>query len=67
MGQDQAGFDVECVQQLGRFAVVKVVETSPQRLTIQSDAAPRWIGCGIPQSSGVAERVNDYDTARVEV
>ena len=54
MGQDQAGFDVECVQQLGCLAVVEVVETSPKRLPIQRDAAPRWIGCGIPQTSGVA-------------
>ena len=54
MGQDQAGFGVECVQQLGGFAVVEVVETSPERLPIQRDTAPRWISCGIPQTSGVA-------------
>jgi len=54
MGQDQAGFDVECVQQLGCLTVVEVVETSPKRLPIQRDAASRWIGCGIPQTSGVA-------------
>jgi len=54
MSQDQAGFDVECMQQLGCLAVVEVVETSPERLAIQRDAAPRWIGCGIPQTGGVA-------------
>ena len=54
MGEDQAGFDVECMQQLGCLAVVEVVETSPERLAIQRDAAPRGIGFGIPQISGVA-------------
>ena len=54
MGQNQAGFDVKCVQQLGCLAVVEVVEASPQRLPVQRDAAPRWIGCRIAQTSGVA-------------
>ncbi len=54
MSQDQAGFDVKCVQQLGCLAVVEVVKASPERLPIQCHAAPRWIGCGIPQTSGVA-------------
>ena len=54
MGQDQAGFDIKCVQQLGRLAVVEVVEASPERLPVQGNVAPRWIGCGIAQTSGVA-------------
>jgi hypothetical protein len=54
MSQNQAGFNVECVQQLGCLAVAEVVEASPKRLAIQRDVALRWIGCGIPQTSGVA-------------
>jgi hypothetical protein len=41
------------VQHLSRLAVVETVEASPERLAIQSDAASRWAGRGIPQASGV--------------
>jgi hypothetical protein len=33
--QNQAGFGIECVQQLGRFAVGEIVEASPERFSIQ--------------------------------
>jgi hypothetical protein len=52
--QDQSGVGVESMQQLGGLAVAEIVEASPQRLPIQRDGASRWIGCGIPQTSGVA-------------
>jgi hypothetical protein len=32
MRQDQAGFDVESVQHLGRLAVIEIVEASPECL-----------------------------------
>ena len=53
MSQDQAGLDVECVQQLGCLAVVEVVEASPECLPVQRDAAPRLVVCSIAQASGV--------------
>jgi hypothetical protein len=52
--QDQSGVGVESMQQLGGLAVAEIVEASPERLPIQRDGASRWIGCGIPQTSGVA-------------
>lgn len=54
MGQDQAGFDVESVQHLGRLAIIEIVEASPECLAIERDGSPRRIGCGILQSGGVA-------------
>ena len=42
------------MQQLGCFAVVEVVEASPQRLAIQRDSAARWIGRDIPADRGMA-------------
>jgi hypothetical protein len=33
--QNQAGFGIECVQQLGRFAVGEIVEASPERFSNQ--------------------------------
>ena len=53
MGQDQAGFGVECVQHLGCLAVIEVVEASPECLAIDRDDTSRWIGCGAPQASRV--------------
>ena len=50
MGQDQAGFGVECVQHLGCLAVIEVVEASPECLAIERDDTSRWIGCGAPQA-----------------
>ena len=45
--QDQTGFDVECVQHLGRLTVVEIVEASPERLAIDRDAVSRWADCAI--------------------
>ena len=39
MRQDQAGLDVESVQQLGSLTIVKIVEASPERLAIERDGS----------------------------
>ena len=65
MGQDQAGFGVECVQHLGCLAVIEVVETSPECLAIDRDDTSRRIGCGVPQTSGVLTK-NLFDRLRIE-
>ena len=52
MGQDQAGLTSKACSNGG--LVVEVVGTLSKRFPIQRDAAPRWISCGIPQTSGVA-------------
>jgi hypothetical protein len=39
MRQDQAGFRVERMQQLGCFAVGEIVEASPEHLAIKRDGA----------------------------
>lgn len=58
--QDQTGFGIECVQQLGRLVVAEIVEASPERLPIERDGASRWIGCTTPKTGGVvAENMLD--------
>ena len=42
--QDQAGFGIECVQQLGCLAIAEIVEAAPKRLAVERDAAARRIG-----------------------
>src|ERR1700719_4927736 len=54
MRQDQAGFDVESVQHLGGLTIIEIVETSPERFSIERDGSPRKIDCGVTQSSGMA-------------
>ena len=40
MRQDQAGLDVESVQQLGGFTIVEIVEAPPECLAIESNGSP---------------------------
>ena len=60
--QDQAGFGVECVQQLGRLAVAEIVETAPQRLAVERDAA----ACRSGRESGGVPAEHLLDGLRVE-
>ena len=39
--QDEAGFDVEGVQHLGRLAIGEIVEASSERLAVDRDGASR--------------------------
>ena len=63
--QDQAGFGIECVQQLGRLAIAEIVEAAPQRLAVERDTASRRIGRLTRQTGGVAAE-NLLDSLRVE-
>jgi hypothetical protein len=63
--QNQAGFGVERVQQLGRLAVVEIVEASPECFSVERDDALRRINCGVQQTSGVAAE-NLLDRLRIE-
>src|SRR6476620_1024952 len=65
MRQDQAGFDVESVQHLGRLTVIEIVEASTECLAIERDGSPRSIGCSVMQSGGVAAE-RPLDRLRIE-
>jgi len=51
--EDQAGFDLECVQHLGGLAIVEIVEALPESFSIECDDASCRIGCRVAQASGV--------------
>ena len=65
MRQDQAGFDVESVQNLGRLTIIEIVEASPECLPIERDGSPRRIGSGVTQSGGMAAE-HPFDVLRIE-
>ncbi len=65
MGRNHAGFDLQSVQDLRRFAVVETVETAPERLPIEHDAASRRTSCSVPQTSSVAAK-DLLDRLRIE-
>jgi hypothetical protein len=52
--QDQAGFGVERMQQLGCFAVGEIVEASPEHLAIKRDGALRSADRTIQETGGMA-------------
>ena len=54
MRQDQAGFGVERVQQLGCFAVGEIVEASPEHLAIERDGALRSADRSVQKTGGMA-------------
>ena len=63
--QDQAGFGIEGVQQLGCLTIAEIVEAAPQRLAVERDAAACRIGRLARQSGGV-QAENLLDGLRVE-
>ena len=65
VGQDQTGPGVECVQQLGRFAIAEIIEAAPQRLAVERDATSRRIGC-LAGQSGCVQAENLLDGLRIE-
>ena len=54
MRQNQAGFAVERMQQLGCFAVGEIVEASPEHLAIKRDGALRSAERTVQQTGGMA-------------
>jgi len=51
--EDQAGFDLECVQHLCGLAIVEIVEALPESFSIECNDASGRIGCRVAQASGV--------------
>src|SRR5689334_3861355 len=65
MRQDQASLGIECVQQLGSFAVSEMVETAPERLAIQRDDALRKVTRTVQKTHRMpAERL--FDGLRIQ-
>jgi hypothetical protein len=54
MRQDQVGFGVKRVQQLGCFAVGEIVEASPEHLAIERDGALRSADRTVQKTGGMA-------------
>ena len=51
--EDQAGFDLECVQHLCGLVIVEIVEALPESFSIECNDASGRIGCRVAQASGV--------------